>query len=151
LNGARAAYNGQTMNLGRLASLATLALVGCAAPALPPPVSAPPLPLPTTTAVEDWMSECGITLGGAHLIADEMIEAYRYRDIIKMVCLDDKQQQVDGLIRVMEDHLRRIQCTSDEEQVAHELMVLKIACRKIGTLRQEADYCVGEELFLNGG
>lgn len=80
-------------------------------------------------------------------------EARRDKDIIRVTCLDDKLMQVNANLRTVEQRLRAIreaQQMKDQGRLNHEFTVMSVLNQKFGLLDQEANQCVGQDLFEPG-
>ncbi len=109
-----------------------LLCAGCAS--APVPVRAP---VPVEKA--HWTADCARELQAASTIGDQLLEAYRERDLIKLVCTQEKLSRVEALIDVMQSRI-------DEADAPG----VQAACHEIAVLRAEANDCIGEQLFSAG-
>jgi len=75
------------------------------------------------------------------------------RDIIRVTCLDDKLAQLNANISTLERRtaaLRDAIEVSDQNQRNHEFTVVAVLDQKFGVLEQEANQCIGQDLFETG-
>ena len=80
-------------------------------------------------------------------------EARRERDIIRVTCLNDKSTQINanvGAIETRSESLRQAVQTDDEGWRNHEFTVLTVLAQKVRTLEQEANQCIGQDIFETG-
>jgi hypothetical protein len=139
----------------RWATLLLASLSGCCAPhpALQPPTTSF---LPFDTAIDPiagadrWMPACGDRLAAAASIGEARMEAWRQRDIIRLNCVEDKSQQTEANLAVMESRIERARSAADEAELRHELTAVRIVCEKIAVLTREAASCVAEDIEYVG-
>ncbi|MET0390326.1 MAG: hypothetical protein ABW321_30420 [Polyangiales bacterium] len=77
-------------------------------------------------------------------------EARREADVIRVTCLNDKLTQINANLRTAQSRLTSFQRTVDSEQRTHELTVLTVLGQKLQVLDQEANQCVGQDLYETG-
>jgi hypothetical protein len=80
-------------------------------------------------------------------------EARRERDIIRVTCLNDKLTQVNANLRGVEtrsESLREAVQMNDDDRRNHEFTVLTVLGQKFRTLEQEANQCLGQDIFETG-
>lgn len=80
-------------------------------------------------------------------------EARRERDIIRVTCLNDKLTQINAHRRTLESRLRNLQeanTTGDSERRNHEFTVITVLGQHFRTLEQEANACIGQDIFETG-
>ncbi len=80
-------------------------------------------------------------------------EARRERDIMRVTCLNDKLTQVNANLRTTGargDSLREAVQMNDDDRRNHEFTVLTVLSQKFRTLEQEANQCVGQDIFETG-
>jgi hypothetical protein len=80
-------------------------------------------------------------------------EARRERDIIRVTCLNDKLTQINAHRRTLESRLRNLQeanATGDSERRNHEFTVITVLGQHFRTLEQEANACIGQDIFETG-
>ncbi len=80
-------------------------------------------------------------------------EARRERDIIRVTCLNDKLTQINAHRRTLESRSRNLQeanTTGDSERRNHEFTVITVLGQHFRTLEQEANACIGQDIFETG-
>lgn len=80
-------------------------------------------------------------------------EARRERDIIRVTCLNDKLTQVNAHLRTLQSRRSNLQeavDTGDESRRNHEYTVITVLGQHFRTLEQEANSCVGQDIFETG-
>lgn len=80
-------------------------------------------------------------------------EARRERDIIRVTCLNDKLTQINAHRRTLEQRLENLQeavDTGDESRRNHEFTVITVLGQHFRTLEQEANACIGQDIFETG-
>jgi hypothetical protein len=77
-------------------------------------------------------------------------EARREADVIRVTCLNDKLTQINANLRTAQSRLQSFQRTVDIDQRNHELTVLTVLGQKLQVLDQEANQCVGQDLYETG-
>jgi hypothetical protein len=77
-------------------------------------------------------------------------EARREADVIRVTCLNDKLTQINANLRTAQSRLQSFQRTVDTDQRNHELTVLTVLGQKLQVLDQEANQCVGQDLYETG-
>jgi hypothetical protein len=79
--------------------------------------------------------------------------ARRDRDIIRITCLNDKLTQVNANIGTLEErvaNLRDASQSNDTDRRNHEFTVVSVISQKMSLLEQEANQCVGQDIFETG-
>ncbi len=80
-------------------------------------------------------------------------EARRERDIIRVTCLNDKLTQSNAHLRTLESRRENLQeavNTGDEDRRNHEFTVISVLGQHFRTLEQEANACLGQDIFETG-
>jgi hypothetical protein len=77
-------------------------------------------------------------------------EARREGDVIRLTCLNDKLTQANANVTTAQSRLEGLQHAVDVEGRAHEFTVIVVIGMKIQTLDQEANQCVGQDLYETG-
>jgi hypothetical protein len=77
-------------------------------------------------------------------------EARREADIIRVTCLNDKLTQTNANMRTAQTRLSAFESATDPEQKSHEATVLNVLGQKFNLLDQEANRCVGQDLYETG-
>lgn len=88
--------------------------------------------------------------GLSQRVAEMLDDARRDADIIRVTCLNDKLTQINGNMRTAQSRYAALQRTVDAEQRKHELTVLRVLQQKLQVLDQEANQCVGQDLYETG-
>ena len=86
-------------------------------------------------------------------VAAMLDEARRERDIIRITCLNDKLTQVNANLRTVDQRLTALHDAvrgSDDSRRNHEFTVLTVLGQKFGILEQEANQCVGQDIYETG-
>ncbi len=80
-------------------------------------------------------------------------EARREKDIIRVTCLNDKLTQIDTNLRTLSDRISRFEAAAssgDTERRNHEFTVISVLGQKFRALEQEANQCIGQDVFETG-
>jgi hypothetical protein len=80
-------------------------------------------------------------------------EARRERDIIRVTCLNDKLTQINAHLRTLESRRANLQeavTTADDSRRNHEFTVITVLGQHFRTLEQEANACIGQDIFETG-
>ena len=86
-------------------------------------------------------------------IQRELASARDARDVVRVLCLNDKLNQVDVALRSAEDRLVALSASAggtDPERSLHELTVLEVLNERVRVVVNESSQCVGEETGLLG-
>lgn len=86
-------------------------------------------------------------------VATMLDESRRERDIIRVTCLNDKLTQVNANVRTLElrvDALREAVQGDNVERRNHEYIVITVLGQKFEILEQEANQCIGQDIFETG-
>lgn len=86
----------------------------------------------------------------AQRISSMLEEARRENDIIRVTCLNDKLTQVNANMRTAQTRMEAYKNAADQDQRAHEATVLSVLGQKFQVLDQEANRCVGQDLYDTG-
>jgi hypothetical protein len=89
----------------------------------------------------------------AESIQRQLQSARRERDVVRVLCLNDKLNQVDVALRSAKDRVILLQAAAernDTERTRHEYTVLAVLDDRVRTLVQESSQCVGEETGFIG-
>ena len=79
-------------------------------------------------------------------------QARSEKDIVKLNCVNEKLNQVRGLLKVSEQaeaDLKEANARREDEQSLHAFTKLGIAGKKVAALRQDAEQCIGQLAFYN--
>jgi hypothetical protein len=80
-------------------------------------------------------------------------EARRERDIIRVTCLNDKLTQVNAHRRSLETRVSALEESvnvREEDRSNHEFTVISVLGQHFRTLEQEANACIGQDIFETG-
>jgi hypothetical protein len=86
-------------------------------------------------------------------VSTRLQEARQQKDVVKMLCLNDKLSQIDVAGRAVNE--RKAQLTAavgrnDVELSNHEYTILTVIKQRVDQLMTEANQCVGEEATSTG-
>ena len=102
---------------------------------------------------EQMTAADGIVTRGSGLsqrVTQMLDDARRDADVIRVTCLNDKLTQINANLRTAQSRFASLQRTVDAEQRKHELTVLSVLGQKLQVLDQEANQCVGQDLYETG-
>jgi hypothetical protein len=77
-------------------------------------------------------------------------EARREGDVIRLTCLNDKLQQANANVGTAQGRLEEMSKATDADSRGHEFTVISVIGQKLQTLDQEANQCVGQDLYETG-
>lgn len=86
--------------------------------------------------------------GTATAIRRQLEQARREKDVVKVLCLDDKLSQADVAVRSGEEHRTSLEAAAaknDAEAASHESGVLAVLSDRSAQVAVEASQCIGEE------
>lgn len=86
-------------------------------------------------------------------VAGMVTSAKDNRDVVKVLCLDDKNNQVGVALRTAEDREASLRAALDagaEERARHEFTLLMVLKERVDVLLSEANQCIGEETGFTG-
>jgi hypothetical protein len=81
-------------------------------------------------------------------IRRQLEQAREARDVVKVLCLNDKLNQVDVAVRSARDRVTSLNGAverNDSERSKHEFTVIQVLRDRVRALSQEASQCIGEE------
>jgi hypothetical protein len=84
----------------------------------------------------------------AQTIRRQLEQARESRDVVKVLCLNDKLNQVDVALRSTKDRIQSLSGAADRndaERSRHEFTVVQVLRDRVRALSQEASQCIGEE------
>lgn len=90
---------------------------------------------------------------GQRTVRQQLSKAREARDVVKVLCLNDKLTQINVAIRSATDrvtNLRAANTRSDADGARHEFTVLQVLRDRVRTLVTEANQCIGEETGFVG-
>lgn len=88
--------------------------------------------------------------GLSQRVTQMLDDARRDADVIRVTCLNDKLTQINANLRTAQGRYASLQRIVDAEQRKHELTVLSVLGQKLQVLDQEANQCVGQDLYETG-
>lgn len=80
-------------------------------------------------------------------------EARRERDFIRITCLDSKLTQVNAHRRTLDSRFRNLEDASnlgDESRRNHEFTLITVLGQAFSSLEQEANTCIGQDIYNTG-
>jgi hypothetical protein len=77
-------------------------------------------------------------------------EARREADMIRVTCLNDKLTQADANLHTVQNRLAALQKAGDQDQRNHEFTVISVLGQKFQVLEQQANACVGQDMYETG-
>jgi hypothetical protein len=89
----------------------------------------------------------------ASAIRRQLEEARAERDVVKVLCLNDKLSQADVAIRSAKDRQQSLQLSAsrnDAELSNHEFTILTVLRQRGDQLSAEANQCIGEPVAVIG-
>lgn len=89
----------------------------------------------------------------AQTVRRQLEQSRESRDVVKVLCLNDKLNQIDVAIRAARDRMPALNAAldkSDTENSRHEFAVLQVLRDRVRTLVQESNQCIGEEAGFVG-
>ena len=89
----------------------------------------------------------------AQTVRRQLEQSRESRDVVKVLCLNDKLNQIDVAIRAARDRMPVLTLAldkNDAENSRHEFAVLQVLRDRVRTLVQESNQCIGEEAGFVG-
>jgi len=90
---------------------------------------------------------------GAAVVRRLLAEAREKRDVVRVLCLNDKLNQVDLATRTASDRVDAVSAAAqakDLDRTKHEFTVASVLRDRVRTLVSEANQCIGEETGFVG-
>jgi hypothetical protein len=90
---------------------------------------------------------------GAAFVRKQLSDAREARDVVKVLCLNDKLSQIDVAIRSARDRVPNLRGASernDNDRARHEFTVIQVLRDRVRALVAEANQCIGEETGFVG-
>ncbi len=90
---------------------------------------------------------------GAGQVRKALAESRQARDVVKVLCLNDKLNQIDVAIRSARDRVPNLETAAsrkDADQARHEFTVIQVLRDRVRSLVAEANQCIGEETGFIG-
>ncbi len=75
------------------------------------------------------------------------------RDVVKVLCLDDKSGQVDAAFRTTEERVESLAIAAKhgaDQRAPHEYLMVVTLKERVGVLMGQANQCLGEEAGFTG-
>jgi hypothetical protein len=85
---------------------------------------------------------------GGSTVRRQLSKAREDKDVVKVLCLNDKLTQIDVAVRSAQDRLSSLRAAvtrSDADRSKHEFTILQVLRDRVRTLVTEANQCIGEE------
>lgn len=156
---------GSTLKLrGLLGALAAVGVVGVAVAQPQAPTATPPQDTvelgarrevsltPEQMQVEAKSFLPGMDRGAA-TVRKQLADARQRRDVVRVLCLNDKLNQIDLAIRTANDRMEVLSAAAtrqDADGTKHEFTVVQVLRERVETLVKEANQCIGEETGFIG-
>jgi hypothetical protein len=89
----------------------------------------------------------------AQSIQRQLQSARKDRDVVRVLCLNDKLNQVDVALRSAQDRVSALSAAAerqDGDRSRHEFTVLEVLNERVRSLVNESNQCVGEETGFVG-
>ena len=90
---------------------------------------------------------------GSSTVSKQLGEARNSRDVVKVLCLNDKLSQMDVALRSAQDRkasLATAAQANNTELANHEFTILTVLKNRADQLQAEANQCIGEEAAFVG-
>jgi len=90
---------------------------------------------------------------GARNVRRMLGEARQERDVVKVLCLNDKLNQIDVALSSASDRQKALQSMvtgNNPDRAKHEYTIIAVLRERVEALLAEANQCVGEELGYVG-
>ena len=90
---------------------------------------------------------------GAGTVRRLLADARERRDVVRVLCLNDKLNQIDLAIRTANDRMEALNSAAsqkDSDRTKHEFTVVQVLRERVKTLVSEANQCIGEETGFVG-
>jgi len=89
----------------------------------------------------------------AQTVRRQLEQSREARDVVKVLCLNDKLNQIDVAIRAARDRIPVLTAAldkNDSDNSRHEFAVLQVLRDRVRALVQESNQCIGEEAGFVG-
>jgi hypothetical protein len=90
---------------------------------------------------------------GASFVRKQLGDAREAKDVVKVLCLNDKLSQIDVAIRSARDRMPNLKSAADRndnDRARHEFTVIQVLRDRVRALVAEANQCIGEETGFVG-
>jgi hypothetical protein len=152
---------GTTAKPRGLLILLVLLAAGVAAAQTPPASTQPPVELGARREVTLTPAEMSATAKGylpemdrgAAVVRRQLADARERRDVVRVLCLNDKLNQIDLATRTATDRTDALSAAAgqnDVDRTKHEFTVVQVLRDRVKSLVSEANQCIGEETGFVG-
>ncbi|MGC4092084.1 MAG: hypothetical protein QM756_30225 [Polyangiaceae bacterium] len=90
---------------------------------------------------------------GAAVVRRQLADARERRDVVRVLCLNDKLNQIDLATRTASDRSEALGAAAgqnDLDRTKHEFTVIQVLRERVKSLVSEANQCIGEETGFVG-
>jgi hypothetical protein len=90
---------------------------------------------------------------GAAVVRRQLADARERRDVVRVLCLNDKLNQIDLATRTATDRMDALNAAAsqnDLDRSKHEFTVVQVLRDRVKSLVSEANQCIGEETGFVG-
>lgn len=90
---------------------------------------------------------------GASVVRRQLADARDRRDVVRVLCLNDKLNQIDLATRTATDRMDALNAAAgqnDTDKSKHEFTVVQVLRDRVKSLVSEANQCIGEETGFVG-
>ncbi len=90
---------------------------------------------------------------GASGVRRQLSAAREAHDVVKVLCLNDKLNQIDVAIRSAQERMQNLRAavkSNDSDVSRHEFTVVQVLRDRVRSLIAEANQCIGEEVGFVG-
>lgn len=90
---------------------------------------------------------------GSRSVRQQLSQARQERDVVKVLCLNDKLNQINVALSSAIDRKKTLDAVvkdNDIDSAKHEFTIIGVLRKRVETLLTEANQCIGEELGYLG-
>jgi len=90
---------------------------------------------------------------GASSVRRQLEQAREARDVVKVLCLNDKLNQINVAVRTASERRGSLSSAAERnnaDRARHEFTVIEVLHNRLLTLVKEANQCIGEEIGFAG-
>jgi hypothetical protein len=90
---------------------------------------------------------------GASSVRRQLEKAREARDVVKVLCLNDKLNQINVAVRTANERRGSLSSAAERnnaDRARHEFTVIEVLHNRLQTLVKEANQCIGEEIGFAG-
>lgn len=140
-----------------------LLAAGAAAAQTAPPATTQPAPVELGTRREVNLTPAEMVASaknyipemdrGAAVVRRQLADARERRDVVRVLCLNDKLNQIDLATRTATDRMDALNAAAgqnDLDRSKHEFTVVQVLRDRVKSLVSEANQCIGEETGFVG-